>query len=148
MDAILMRRSASAMVTSAMQPGVSSLWMMRVLLSPPKSAGTPSISVTRMRPPPTDAALSESCRPVRLVRVSTAVLGWAERSSTGWMLNCIPRCAASAKLSGRRGSSGRRPSSPATSARSVPCPFPVVAKLPYRPMSACAGTSPRSFCAV
>ena len=42
----------------------------------------------------------------------------------------------------------RMASAPATSARSVPCPLPVVAKLPYRPMSACTGTSPRSFCAV
>ena len=45
----------------------------------------------------------DSTRPVRLVRVSTAVLGWAERSSTGWMVNCIPCCCAMAKLSGRRG---------------------------------------------
>ena len=39
-------------------------------------------------------------------------------------------------------------SRPATSARSVPWPLPVVAKLPYRPMSAFAGTSPSSFWAV
>ena len=101
-----------------------------------------------MRPPPTEAAFIERTRPVRLVSRSTAVFGWAERSSTGWMLNFIPCSLASPKLSGRRGSSGRRPSRPATSARSVPWPRPVVAKLPYRPMSASTGISPSSFCAV
>ena len=140
-------RRASASATSAMQPGVSSLWMMRVLASPPKSAATPSMEVTRMRPPPTEAA-DRFNRRVGPSSARTAVLGWAARSSTGWMLNASPACSARAKLSGRRGSSGFMPSSPATMARSVPWPRPVVAKLPYSPMSARTGASPKSWRAV
>ena len=101
-----------------------------------------------MRPPPTEAAFRASVRPVRLFNVKTAVFGCAARSSTGWMVNFIPAFWASAKLSGRRGSSGCNPSRPATRARSVPWPLPVVAKLPYNPISASAGISPSSFWAV
>ena len=74
--------------------------------------------------------------------------GLAGRSATGWRAKSSPASRARAKLSGRRGSSGFMPSSPATMARSVPWPRPVVAKLPYSPMSARTGASPRSWRAV
>ena len=89
------------------------------IASPPKSALTPSMEVTRMRPPPTEAAVRFQGAGARPARSGLPRVGWAERSSTGWMEKCSPAFWARAKLSGRRGSSGFMPSSPATMARSV-----------------------------
>ena len=92
-----------------------------------------------MRPPPREEALTTTVRPRSPIKVSTAVLGWASRRSTVWMLTCILASLASWKLWGMSGSSGFMASSPATMALSVPCPAPVAAKEPCSPISARAG---------
>ena len=53
-----------------------------------------------------------------------------------------PADAASAWLSRIRGSSGRKPSRPPRIATWVPWPSPVIAKLPWSPMTAVSGGPP------
>ena len=101
-----------------------------MLESPPKFVVMPSIWQMLIRPPPMDAPTTSSLRPDAPVSRSTAVLGCAPRRFVVPILKCSPASLAIEKLCGMRSSSGCMPSSPATSARSVPWPRPVAAKLP------------------
>ena len=72
---------------------------------------------------------------------------WNNLLST-YSVKSSPACCAREKLSGMRSSSGSMPSSPATSARAVPWPRPVAAKLPCSRISAVFGASPNRLRAV
>ena len=131
-------------VTSATQPGLSRLWTIRVGASPVKFTRIPSSRLTRIRPPPREAACTSRVRPSAEETRRMAVFGCASFKLILWNVKVSPASAANEKLSGMRISSGCMPSSPAISARSVPCPVPVAAKEPEREISACTGAVPRS----
>ena len=100
---------------------------------PEKFAVSPSISQILIRPPPIDApdhfqlspALSGHLQP-NGIRCAFIRLIPSKRKRK-------PCLFASAKLSGIRGSSTANPNSPATIARSVPCPRPVARKRAVQP---------------
>ena len=73
------------------------------------------------------------------------MLGWAPRRAVRPRVSSIPAASASSKERGSRASSGRIPSRPATSARSVPWPVPVAAKEPWSSSSARRGVLPSSL---
>ena len=101
---------------------------------PTKSAGTPSISVTRMRPPPTEAAFRTRVRPALLFKVSKKKnsyrVGGTELHRMDGELH--------AGLLGQREAVGQagvvRAEAQQTrhQRRSVPWPEPVSAKEPWR----------------
>ena len=126
-------------------PGRSWLRMMRVGSSPVKRASSPSMAHTCTRPPPREEAVISSRFPAASSTRSSTVLGWAPRRAARPRVSSIPAASASSKERGSRASSGRMPSRPATSARSVPWPVPVAAKEPWSSSSARRGVLPSSL---
>ena len=100
---------------------------------------------TCTRPPPREEAVTSSRFPAASSTRSNTVLGWAPRRAARPRVSSIPAASASSKERGSRASSGRIPSRPATSARSVPWPVPVAAKEPWSSSSARRGVLPSSL---
>ena len=98
-----------------------------------------------IREPPSDCPMISRLLPSCPCRKSCAVFGCASFNCASPNSMCMPCSSASISACGIRASSGCIPSNPATSAFRVPCPFPVVRKLPYNKIRAETGCSPNSF---
>src|SRR5262249_7874001 len=107
-----------------------------------KSTGPRSISMIPTTPPPMLEPTTVVCRPPPS-RATRTELGWTLPRFPSDQRSARPARSASAIASGRRPSSGFMPRSPATRARSVPCPRPVLAKLPWSVISAFSGAASR-----
>ena len=132
-------------VTSATCPGLSSFLMINVGQAPVQFTVIPSSSLSIILPPPRDDACTTIVFPSTPSTSKSAVFGCASLICVLYISNSSPSCFATEKLSGIRISSGFIPKSPATRARSVPCPLPVAAKEPLNPILAFFGRLPSSF---
>ena len=103
MEATLICRRASASATSAMQPGVSSSVDDEGVGVPAKVGGHPVDGGDPDAPAPHRGGGQVQPGGWAPSSARTAVLGWAARSSTGWMLNASPVCSARAQTVGQAG---------------------------------------------
>ena len=121
---------AKTSVTRAMRPGASTWRTTKVVRRPVSLTCMPSMRLTRTWPPPTELPSMLTWAPSVPASSMSAVLGCSPSASPSAKLTATPRSRAIASESRRRTSSVAMPSTPATMARSVPWPRPVLAKLP------------------